>query len=95
MGWGAISRIQRESFCVWGGWAVWMDHTSREIEKSRACGGGARSKKRKGAKIKSELTLDDVKSFIKTPQIRRSSLSICNTVDDSLRLASPQVMSMA
>ena len=38
------------------------------------------AKKRKGAKVKPDLTLDDVESFIKTPQTRRSLLSICNAI---------------
>ena len=50
------------------------------------------AKKAMDAKVNPNLTLEDVKSFIKTPQIWRSLLSICNTVDDSLRLASPQVI---
>ena len=44
------------------------------------------AKKIKVAKVKPDLTLDDVESFIKTPQTRRSLLSICNTIYDPLGL---------
>ena len=47
------------------------------------------TKKGKGAKVKPDLTLADVKSLIKTPQTWRSSLSICNAVYKPLGLASP------
>ena len=47
------------------------------------------AKKRKGAKVKPDLTLDDVDIFIKTPQSRRSLLAICNAVYDPLGLATP------
>ena len=38
------------------------------------------AKKKKGAKVKPDLTLQDVDAFIKSPQTRRSLLSICNGV---------------
>ena len=44
---------------------------------------------RKGAKVCPDLTLNDVDSFIKTPQSRRSLLAICNAVYDPLGLATP------
>ena len=44
--------------------------------------------KAKGAKVNPDLTLKDVKSFIKTPQTRRSLLSICNAVYNPLGLES-------
>ena len=47
------------------------------------------AKKRKGAKVCPDLTLNDVDSFIKTPQSRRSLLAICNAVYDPLGLATP------
>ena len=47
------------------------------------------AKKRKGAKVCPDLTLDDVDSFIKTPQSRRSLLALCNAVYDPLGLATP------
>ena len=43
-----------------------------------------RAKERKGAKVKPDLTLDDVESFIKTPKTWRSLLSICNTIYNPL-----------
>ena len=51
-------------------------------------------KKRKGTKVKPDLTLEDVESFIKTPQTRRSLLSICNAVYDPLGLASPYTIKL-
>merc|ERR1712240_165303 len=47
------------------------------------------AKKRKGAKFRPDLTLNDVDSFIKTPQSRRSLLAICNAVYDPLGLVTP------
>ena len=47
------------------------------------------AKKRKGAKVRPDLTLDDVDSFIKTPQSRRSLLALCNAVYDPLGFATP------
>ena len=47
------------------------------------------AKKRKGAKVRPDLTLNDVDSFIKTPQSRRSLLAICNAVYNPLGLATP------
>merc|ERR1712239_36836 len=47
------------------------------------------AKKRKGAKVHPDLTLNDVDSFIKTPQSRRSLLAICNAVYDPLGLVTP------
>ena len=47
------------------------------------------AKKRKGAKVRPDLTLDDVDSFIKTPQSRRSLLALCNAVYDPLGLVTP------
>merc|ERR1712239_61014 len=47
------------------------------------------AKKREGAKVRPDLTINDVDSFIKTPQSRRSLLTICNTVYDPLGLATP------
>ncbi len=47
------------------------------------------AKKRKGAKVCPDLTLNDVDSFIKTPQSRRSLLAICNAVYDPLGLVTP------
>ena len=47
------------------------------------------AKKKKGAKVRPDLTLNDVDSFIKTPQSRRSLLAICNAVYDPLGLATP------
>ena len=47
------------------------------------------AKKRKGAKIRPDLTLADVDGFIKTPQSRRTLLAICNAVYDPLGLATP------
>ena len=38
------------------------------------------AKKRKGAKVHPDLALNDVDSFIKTPQSRRSLLAICNDI---------------
>ena len=52
------------------------------------------AKKRKGAKVKPDLTLNDVESFIKTPQTRRSLLSICNAIYDPLGLASPYTIKL-
>ena len=52
------------------------------------------AKKKKGAKVKPDLTLEDVESFIKTPQTRRSLLSICNAVYDPLGLASPYMIKL-
>ena len=43
-------------------------------------------------KVNPDLTLEDVKSFIKTPKTWRSTLSICNIVDDSFGLASSQII---
>ena len=45
------------------------------------------AKKKKGAKVRPDLTLADVDGFIKTPQSRRSLLAICNAVYDPLGLA--------
>ena len=47
------------------------------------------SKKKKGLKVKPDLTLPDVDAFYKSPQSRRSLLSICNGIYDPLGLASP------
>merc|ERR1712240_260651 len=47
------------------------------------------AKKRKGAKVCPDLTHNDVDSFIKTPQSRRSLLALCNTVYEPLGLATP------
>merc|ERR1712240_581421 len=47
------------------------------------------AKKRKGDKVRPDLTLDDVDSFIKTPQSRRSLLALCNAVYDPLGLMTP------
>ena len=47
------------------------------------------AKKRKGAKVRPDLTLADVDDFIKTPQSRRTLLATCNTVYDPLGLATP------
>ena len=52
------------------------------------------AKKRKGAKVKPDLTLQDVNVFIKSPQTRRSLLSICNGVYDPLRLAAPYTIKL-
>merc|ERR1712240_522358 len=52
------------------------------------------AKKRKGAKVRPDLTLDDVDSFIKTPQSRRSLLDICNAVYNQLGLATPFTMKL-
>ena len=46
------------------------------------------SKKKKGAKVKLDLTLPDVDTFYKSPQTQRSLLSICNGIYDLLGLAS-------
>merc|ERR1711895_26888 len=45
------------------------------------------AKKRKGAKVKPDLTLQDVSVFIKSPQTWRYLLSIYNGVYDPLGLA--------
>ena len=45
--------------------------------------------KRKGAKIRPDLTLADVDDFIKTPQSRRTLIAIFNAVYDPLGLATP------
>merc|ERR1711867_384311 len=47
------------------------------------------AKKSKGAKVRPDLTLNDIDSFIKTPQSRRSLLALCNAVYDPLGLATP------
>merc|ERR1712237_137961 len=47
------------------------------------------AKKRKGAKVHPDLMINDVDSFIKTSQSRRSLLIICNAVYDPLGLATP------
>ena len=47
------------------------------------------AKKRKGAKIRPDLTLADVDGFIKTPRSRRSLLAIFSAVHDPLELANP------
>ena len=47
------------------------------------------AKKRKVAKVKPDLTLKDVDAFIKSPQTRRSLLSICNRVYNPLGVAAP------
>ncbi len=52
------------------------------------------TKKRKEAKVKPDLTLQDVNVFIKSPQTRRSLLSICNGVYDPLRLATPYTIKL-
>merc|ERR1712240_323595 len=45
------------------------------------------SKKKKGAKVKPDLTLSDVDTFYKSPQTQRSLLSICNGIYYPLELA--------
>ena len=47
------------------------------------------AKKRKGAKVCPDLTLANVDDFMKTPQSRRTLLTICNAVYDTLGLATP------
>ena len=47
------------------------------------------AKKRKGAKVCPDLKIEDVDSFIKTPQTRRSLLALCNAVYNPLGLATP------
>merc|ERR1712240_689883 len=42
------------------------------------------SKKKKGIKIKPDLTLQDIEEFYKSPQSRRSLLSLCNGIYDPL-----------
>ena len=52
------------------------------------------AKKKKGAKVKPDLTLQDVNVFIKSPQTQRSLLSICNGVYDPLGLAAPYTIKL-
>ena len=52
------------------------------------------SKKKKGLKVKPDLTLPDVDAFYKSPQTRRSLLSICNRIYDPLGLASPYTIKL-
>merc|ERR1712002_849575 len=52
------------------------------------------AKKRKGAKVKPDLTLQDVDAFIKSPQTRRSLLSLCNGIYDPLGLAAPYTIKL-
>ena len=52
------------------------------------------SKKKKGLKVKPDLTLPDVDTFYKSPQTRRSLLSICNEIYDPLGLASPYTIKL-
>ena len=49
---------------------------------------------RKGTKVKPDLTLKDVESFIRSPKTRRSLLSICNAVYNPLGLASPYTIKL-
>ena len=52
------------------------------------------SKKKKGAKVKPDLTLPDVDTFYKSSQTERSLLSICNWIYDPLGLASPYTIKL-
>merc|ERR1712240_776815 len=52
------------------------------------------SKKKKGVKVKPDLTLPDVDTFYKSPQTQRSLLSICNGIYDPLGLASPYTIKL-
>merc|ERR1712030_80592 len=52
------------------------------------------AKKKKGAKVKPDLKLEDVDTFFKTPQTRRSLLSLCNGIYDPLGLAAPYTIKL-
>ena len=52
------------------------------------------AKKKKGAKVKPDLTLQDVDAFIKSPQTRRYLLSISNGVYNPLGLAAPYTIKL-